>query len=81
MKRSTEKNVVVEIDGKRLVGSERFHDTFTKLFGFPDFYGRTMDAWIDCMSSLDEPESGLTKLTVARGKIVTLKIKNYKYFK
>lgn len=76
-----DKNVVVEIDGKTLVGRERFHDTFAKALGFPDFYGRNMDAWIDCMSSLDDPESRMTSVHVRRGKVLTLKIRNYKYFK
>jgi len=29
--------------------------------GFPDFYGANMDAWIDCMSHLDDGESGMTR--------------------
>jgi len=27
-----------------------FHDVFMHTLGFPDFYGRNMDAWIDCMT-------------------------------
>jgi len=75
------KNIVVELDGKKLVGKEQFHNTFAETFGFPDFYGRNMDAWIDCMSSLDFPEDGMTSIHVARGKVLTLKVSNYKYLK
>ena len=75
------KNIVVKIDGKRLVDADHFHDEFSKKFGFPDFYGRNMDAWIDCMSSLDWPEAKMTSFHVDKGKVVTILISNYKYFK
>ncbi|WP_306016584.1 barstar family protein [Oceanicaulis sp. MMSF_3324] len=26
-----------------------FHEACAKKFGFPDYYGRNRDAWIDCM--------------------------------
>jgi len=39
---------------------DAFHDAFQTAFGFPSFYGRNMDAWIDCMFSLHEPADGMT---------------------
>lgn len=33
-----------------------------------------MDAWIDCMTSLDSPEDGLSTVTVKPGEILVLKI-------
>jgi RNAse (barnase) inhibitor barstar len=50
----------VTIDASRLIDWDSFHTVFAAAFGFPAFYGRTMDAWIDCMTSLDEPADGLT---------------------
>lgn len=76
-----EKNVGEEMDGKQLVGVDRFHDTFAKTFRFPSFYGRNMDAWIDCMSSLDEPNESMTKIHVGKGNVLTIKISNHEYFK
>jgi RNAse (barnase) inhibitor barstar len=32
-----------------------FHSTFSTVFKFPDYYGRNMDAWNDCMSDLEKP--------------------------
>tara|TARA_R110000782_G_scaffold13976_15_gene41005 strand:- start:18 stop:359 length:342 start_codon:yes stop_codon:yes gene_type:complete len=52
----------VEIDADRITNEASFHDIFNKAFGFPDFYGRNMNAWVDCMTSLDVPEDGLTKI-------------------
>ena len=53
---------LVRIDGTRLRDWEALHNVFASEFGFPDFYGRNMDAWIDCMTSLDSPEDGLTSI-------------------
>ena len=33
---------------------------FTEVLGFPRFYGRNMDAWIDCLTSADCKEDGMT---------------------
>lgn len=33
---------------------ETFHSAFSGAFGFPPFYGRNRNAWIDCMTRLDE---------------------------
>ena len=38
------------IDGKSLADWEKFHDFFASTFDFPDYYGRNMDVWNDCMS-------------------------------
>ncbi|ACS57539.1 barstar family protein [Rhizobium leguminosarum] len=72
---------VVVMDGTRLVGHDKFHDSFAETFGFPDFYGRNMDAWIDCMSCLDDPDAGMSKLTIEPGKALTVRINNYLHFK
>jgi catechol 2,3-dioxygenase-like lactoylglutathione lyase family enzyme len=53
---------------------DTFHDLFAKKFGFPQFYGRNMNAWIDCMSCLDVPEDGLSTVHVQRGDVLTLEI-------
>lgn len=51
-----------------------FHDVFQRVLGFPDFYGRNMDAWIDCMTSVDAADDGLTKVTVKPGGLLVLRI-------
>jgi RNAse (barnase) inhibitor barstar len=38
------------VDGRSLADWANFHDFFANSFGFPDYYGRNMDAWNDCMS-------------------------------
>ena len=50
----------VAIDTRRVIDWDSFHNEFAEVFGFPRFYGRNMNAWIDCMTYLDDPESGMT---------------------
>lgn len=51
-----------------------FHDVFQRTMGFPSFYGRNMDAWIDCMTSLDAATDGMTTLMIEPGGLVVLSI-------
>jgi hypothetical protein len=70
---------IVRIDGRTLVDRNNFHEAFAEAFGFPAFYGKNMDAWIDCMTSLDEPTHGMTSVHAPPGGVVVLQIDNYKY--
>ena len=58
-----------------------FHDEFERVFGFPEFYGRNMNAWIDCMSSLATPDDGLTAIHCEKGKMITIELNNVKTLK
>jgi Barstar (barnase inhibitor) len=51
---------IVRIDASQLRDWDAFHTIFASAFGFPDFYGRNMNAWIDCMTDLGHPENGMT---------------------
>ena len=62
----------IQIDGSRIEDWNSFHDYFSKALGFPDFYGRNMNAWIDCMTSLDAPDEGLSSVHVAPGGVMVL---------
>ena len=44
---------VVSIPTDRISDWESFHEVFSEVLGFPSFYGRNMDAWIDCLTSAD----------------------------
>ncbi|MDW3096825.1 MAG: barstar family protein [Alphaproteobacteria bacterium] len=51
-----------------------FHDGFSRAMGFPDFYGKNMSAWIDCMSSIDAAEDGMSTITVEPNEILVLQV-------
>jgi hypothetical protein len=44
---------IVRINADRLTTWSSFHDTFAEAFGFPSYYGRNMNAWIDLMTDLE----------------------------
>jgi hypothetical protein len=62
----------VQIDGSKIADWDSFHSHFAETLGFPDFYGRNMDAWNDCMTHLDEPEAGMTSVHVPPGDVLVL---------
>jgi len=64
--------VVVEIQGEEILDWASFHEVFRNAFGFPDFYGRNMDAWIDCMRSLADPANGLSRVHAPAGGVVAI---------
>lgn len=63
---------LVKIECKNIHDRDSFHDEFMRVFGFPDFYGRNLNAWIDCMSSLAFPEDEMSKIHCEKGKTLTI---------
>jgi RNAse (barnase) inhibitor barstar len=53
---------LVKLDTGRITDWNTFHDVFAEVFGFPGFYGRNLNAWIDCMTYLDDPSAEMTTL-------------------
>jgi hypothetical protein len=62
------------INADEIKDDPSLHDVFAKALGFPSFYGRNWDAWIDCMTSIDDADSGLSKITVPKGELFKLHI-------
>jgi hypothetical protein len=56
---------------------DSFHDVFAEVLGFPGYYGRNMDAWIDCVTHADNVEAGMIApgLIAAPGDVLTLQMK------
>ncbi len=72
---------VVRIPTSRITDWDSFHRVFAEVMGFPEFYGRNMSAWIDCMPSLDVPGDGMTKIHCTTPDIVVLDLENAKTFR
>jgi hypothetical protein len=62
----------VQIDSSKITDWDSCHDHFGATLGFPGFYGRNMNAWIDCMTCLDDPEASMTSVHVPPGDVVVL---------
>jgi len=54
------KPTIVVIPVNEIVDWNTFHAVFARELGFPEFYGRNMNAWVDCMTSIDEPDDGMS---------------------
>jgi RNAse (barnase) inhibitor barstar len=65
----------VRIDGGAIRDWPSFHRECQIKFGFPDFYGRNMDAWIDCLSTLRD-DDGMSAFTLAPDETLQIEIAN-----
>ena len=43
---------IITLDGKKI--KKKSHSYLKKVFDFPDYYGKNLDALYDCMSEMDE---------------------------
>lgn len=66
------RNPLLQVDLRSITDSNSFHSFFANALGFPGFYGRNMDAWVDCMSCLDDPDAGMTSIHVPPGSVLVL---------
>mgnify|MGYP001298707782 CR=1 FL=1 len=69
--------IEIRLDASKFLTWKTFHSYFQRKFGFPDFYGCNMNAWIDCMRDLDKPEFGMVKtISVNKGQYAVFRILN-----
>jgi hypothetical protein len=71
---------VIEVPMSQIHDWDTFHDTFARTLGFPAFYGRNMDAWIDCLTYADE-DDGMRAITAGPGEILTLQLQDCREFR
>jgi RNAse (barnase) inhibitor barstar len=65
----------VQLDGVAIRDWLSFHRECQTKFGFPEFYGRNMDAWIDCLSTLRN-DDGMSAFTLAPDETLQIEITN-----
>lgn len=70
----------MRIDLTDVRDSSGVHDAFAQALGFPSSYGRNMDAWIECMSSIDDPAAGMTAVHVEPGKVLVIELTGVRAF-
>jgi RNAse (barnase) inhibitor barstar len=73
--------MILRIDATTITDADTFHAVFAAAFGFPAYYGRNLDAWIDCLTYLDDPASGMTTVHVLPGEILTLVLDHAEEFR
>lgn len=68
----------IHVDGTKIKDWASFFDEFANVFGFPEFFSRNMDAWIDCMTNLDEE---FNAVRVQPGELVCIALNGAAEFK
>ena len=71
-------HTVVAIDTRAIIDWDSFHQVFAEAMGFLDFYGGNMNAWVDCMTYLDEPDDSMTTVQVPPGGVLVLALEDAK---
>jgi len=71
----------VRLETKSITDWDSFHSEFARLMGFPDFYGHNMNAWIDCMSYLNDANAGMSKIILENGEALVINVADSEGFK
>jgi len=70
---------LVNIDASKILDWPTFHSQCAEAFGFPDFYGQNMNAWIDCLSYLTEGD-GMSRFVLPDQELLFIHIEHFKEF-
>ena len=69
--------MIIAIDTRQNIDSTSFHQVFADAFGSFEGYGWNMDAWIDCMSGLDDKaDVRLSRVTCPMDETVVLHLEH-----
>jgi hypothetical protein len=64
---------ILETSG--IVDWDTFHAVSAAAFGFPDFYGCNLNAWIDCLTYLDLGD-GMSRYHLADGEVLRIEMRD-----
>lgn len=64
----------IRLETTEIVDRSSFHEAFKELLGFPEWYGANMDAWIDCMSDLEDTKSSITQFKLSPGETLIIEV-------
>ncbi|MGV7210874.1 barstar family protein [Oxalobacteraceae bacterium A2-2] len=64
-----------ELNGAAISDFTSFHTECKQALGFPEHYGNTMDAWVDCLSYLRD-EDGMSKFRLKPNEVLEIVIKD-----
>jgi hypothetical protein len=61
------------LNTKAISDWQSFHEESRRAFGFPDFYGMNMNAWIDCLTHLNDGD-GMSRFHLAKGETLEVEV-------
>lgn len=67
----------VNFPTQRVLDWSTFHEVSREVFGFPGFYGMNMDAWIDCLTYLDD---GMSRFELSEDEDLEIKLRDAQGF-
>lgn len=70
---------LVRLDGEAIIDWESFHDASAAVFGFPAFYGRNMDAWIDCLTYVGDGD-GMSRFVLGPDGVLIIEVASSEMF-
>jgi hypothetical protein len=65
----------VLLNGAAIAGWDDFHAQCRAAFGFPDTYGNSMDAWVDCLSYLRDDDN-MTQFQLKPDEVLEIVVKD-----
>ena len=68
---------IVKIDFSKIKTLDDFYTELSNLFGFPDFFGRNINALIDCFFSLRYPQDEMTKIHISASEYLLLELHHF----
>jgi len=63
------------LNGKDITDEASFHAQCVQVFGFPEFYGNNIDAWVDCLSYLRDDEN-MTKFRLKSNEVLEIVVQD-----
>ena len=67
----------IELDANEMLTWDAFHTHCQARLGFPAFYGRNLNAWIDCLTYVEQ-DDGMSAIVLAPGESLDLLVRNGK---
>lgn len=67
----------VIIDFVKIKSIDDFYDEMTRVFGFPAFFGRNGNAFIDCLFSLRYPQDEMTAIHIRKDEYIIMELVNF----
>jgi hypothetical protein len=64
----------MRLDFTSVMSWDEYHDAFLAAFGLPAFYGRNGHALLDCLSSLRDPDAGMSRVVIAPGEVALVQV-------
>ncbi|WP_216328791.1 barstar family protein [Deinococcus aestuarii] len=69
----------VSLDTTKIYNWASFHKICAEAFGFPDFYGQNMSAWVDCLTYLHEGD-GMSRFILGEGEHLFVLLLDFEAF-